>query len=221
MYRTLVFCIAALTSSFATANPDAVLPPGASVNTKTPEQLSVEWWQWAISTDDEINPVRDLTGANCAVGQSGSVWFLAGGFGSSKIRRTCTVPAGKSLFFPVINMVYMPAKGYKLLTCEEAKTAAALNNKTAIDLFAELDGVPMPDVRRYRVTTHGCFDAYARIPEVQRPIKGYPAASDGYWLVLRPLEKGKHVIKFGGRYNRNSNEYGRMVQDIEYELVVR
>lgn len=25
-----------------------------------------------------------------------------------------------------------------------------------------------------------------------------PSASDGYWLGLRPLAKGKHTLRFGG-----------------------
>jgi hypothetical protein len=221
MNRLLVLCLTLLMGTCAIADPNAVLQPGAAVNARTSEQLSAEWWQWAMSADDEISPIRDSTGANCSVGQKGAVWFLAGGFGSSKIRRTCTVLAGRSLFFPIINMVYMPARGYKTLTCEQARAAAALNNDTAIDLFAELDGVPIPDLRRYRVATQQCFDAYARIPEFKRSINGFPSASDGYWLLLQPLAKGKHLLKFGGRYNRSSEDFGRMVQDIEYELLVQ
>jgi len=67
----------------------AVLPPGSKADDRSAEALSIAWWQWAMSIPDEVNPVRDLTGANCDVGQQGKVWFLAGGFGSSKIRRKC------------------------------------------------------------------------------------------------------------------------------------
>jgi len=220
MFRVMVLCLAAWAVPWAWASPDVLLPPGASVDDSTPAQLSAEWWQWALSAEREFNPVSDLTGTHCAVGQSGAVWFLAGGFGPSKIRRTCAVPSGKSLFFPVINMIYMPARGYAPMSCDERKAAAAVNNENAIDLFAEIDGVPVPDVQRYRVTTPSCFDVYARIPEAQRRVNGFPSASDGYWLLLRPLDKGTHVIKFGGKYNRNSDAYGRMIQDIEYELLV-
>ncbi|MBA5606813.1 hypothetical protein H3H36_15770 [Duganella sp. FT3S] len=198
---------------------DVVLPPGASVAGHSVPQLAGEWWQWVESASDEDSPVNDRSGAKCAVGQQGDVWFLAGGFGSSMIHRTCTVPEGKHLFFPVINMVYWRHEGGNA-SCEQVKRYAALNNNTALDLFAEIDGVAVDGVSQYRAASEQCFDAYARVPVGQYPNSAYPAATDGYWLLLPPLAKGRHVVKFGGRYNRASPAHGRMLQDIEYELLV-
>ncbi len=122
--------LAAFLSSPACADPIAA---------PAPAQLTADWWQWAMSTSEEDSPVADPTGANCGVNQRGNTWFLAGGFGSSKIQRTCTVPS----------------------------------------------------------------------------------ATDGFWLLLNPLPPGRHTLKFGGRYNHESTDYGRMVQDIEYVLNVQ
>lgn len=200
---------------------DLVLPPGASIPPTTLSQFTTEWWQWALSQPNSTNPVRDRTGAHCGAGQAGPVWFLAGGFGSSKIRRTCTVPAGKALFFPIINMVYLPPRQDSAYSCAEAKVDAALNNDTAINLFAELDGAPIQNVKQHRISSETCFDAYARIPAPYRPYNAYPSASDGYWLLLKPLKPGRHLLKFGGRYNNKSQQAGRMIQDIEYVLIVQ
>jgi hypothetical protein len=195
-------------------------PRQVDVGRGTP-QLSAAWWQWAMSTPEEDSPLADLTGEKCAVSQAGGTWFLAGGFGSSKIRRTCTVPSGKALFFPLVNMVYWPQRGAAEVTCEETRFAAALNNDTALDLFAELDGVAIGDLRQYRLRTETCFDVFARVPASAGPYNAYPSATDGYWLLLEPLPKGRHVLKFGGRYNSASDNYGQMVQDIEYVLLVQ
>jgi hypothetical protein len=204
-----------------TGCPEAppVLAPGTPVDGRSPEELSAQWWQWAMSQPEGTNPVADRTGAHCGVGQSGPVWFLAGGFGSTKVHRTCTVPAGRTLFFPLVNMVYMngPAGGY---TCERARAAAALDNDTALDLFATIDGADVADLDRYRVASTTCFDVFARRPESARPHDGFPAASDGFWLTVAPLPKGRHELAFGGRYASSADEYGRMAQDIEYTLVV-
>lgn len=218
--RTLALCIgiAAPLTSYAT---DAVLPPGSSIAGRSPSQLAAQWWQWAMSAPDDENPVNDSTGAHCAVGQRGPVWFLAGGFGSSKVHRVCTIPPGRALFFPVINMVYLPRQGDPTFNCERAKAAAAINNETTLDLFAELDGVPIEQVKRHRVSSEKCFNVFARVPSAKRPYKAYPSATDGYWLLIKPLDKGRHVLKFGGRYNHSSSAFGRMVQDIEYELIVQ
>ena len=70
------------------------------------KQLSAEWWQWALSIPTSENPQLDATGEDCVVGQRGEVWFLAGILGGGTATRTCSVPAGKSSFFPVVNSVF-------------------------------------------------------------------------------------------------------------------
>nr|WP_297351433.1 hypothetical protein [uncultured Caldimonas sp.] len=208
---TLLYCLALPLAASAVE----VVPP----HSKTPH-MAAEWWQWALSFPRGSGPVADVTGERCALGQRGDVWFLAGAFGSSKVRRTCSIPAGKTLFFPLINMAYWPSRDATNFTCNRAKELAALNNETALDLFAEVDGVSLPNLERLRVASVRCFDAFARVPADEKPYKAYPAATDGYWLQLKPLPRGQHTLKFGGRYNRESGPYARMVQDIEYVLVV-
>lgn len=223
MFRYTVALLIAIAVIPLTANAsdDFVLPAGTPVDGRTASQLTTDWWQWAMSIPAETSPVRDLTGSNCAVGQQGSVWFLAGGYGSSKIHRACSIPEGKILFFPLINMGYWPQKGNNSMTCQQAKAGAALNNETAIDLFAEIDGIAINELKQYRISSNECFDIFERIPSGQHPYNASPSASDGYWLSLKPLQKGHHTLKFGGRYNRNSSSFGHMVQDIEYDLMVQ
>ena len=195
------------------------LEPGERFEGRTLGDWSAEWWKWAMASPSEVNPVADLSGEHCATGQHGDVWFLAGGFGSSKIRRRCAVPAGRSLFFPAVNMVYWKRPGTEGFPCEAAKRYAAVNNDEALDLFVELDGLPIPDVKRFRAKTETCFNAFERVGANAPNV--YPSASDGFWLLLPPLSKGKHILKFGGRYTNGVTDYGRMVQDIEYELLIR
>jgi hypothetical protein len=218
---SLAFVVALSALSSTSFAADFLLPPKSSVEGRSASQLAADWWQWAMSAPREESPIGDMTGAKCTYGQEGPVWFLAGGFGSSKIRRACSIPAGKTLFFPVINMVYWPRRGDAAYTCPQAKAAAALNNDTALDLFAEIDGVAVEGIAQYRFSSEECFDIYARVPPERGPYKAYPAATDGYWLMVKPLSAGRHTLKFGGRYNRNSPSYGRMLQDIEYVLVVQ
>ncbi|MGH8491912.1 MAG: hypothetical protein ACRERR_02220 [Moraxellaceae bacterium] len=221
LYRTLccliVTCLFVTPASAGETQQTSTL---TKVGSGTPK-LTEEWWQWAMSASRSDSPVADLTGASCHVGQRGETWFLAGGFGSSKIRRTCVVPKGKSLFFPIINMVYWPTRYATTFTCEQAKTLAALNNDTAIDLFAEINGEAIGSLKQYRLASTKCFDVFARVPASLGPYKAFPSATDGYWLYIKPLPQGRHVLKFGGKYNRNSGDYGRMLQDIEYVLQVK
>ncbi len=69
----------------------------------SPEGLAARWAQWGASTKTERSPIADLTGEYAGVEQPYDIWFLAGSFGGS-VRRSCTIPANKKIFFPVFNI---------------------------------------------------------------------------------------------------------------------
>ena len=53
----------------------------------------------------ENHPLFDETGEDCDVGQSGKVWFLGGVINETgSASRECTVPTGKAIFFPILNV---------------------------------------------------------------------------------------------------------------------
>src|SRR6185436_15739419 len=107
-HRTLLVLSAllALPAMGWSAELDAVVvPANAPVFGKTQAEWSQAWWQWAGSFDHAESPVADRTGENCHLKQEGPVWFLAGTYGTRRTVRTCTVPQGKHLFFPLINYV--------------------------------------------------------------------------------------------------------------------
>src|SRR5215475_11351924 len=72
---------------------------------------TAQWWQFALSIPTGVNPLTDTAGADCMVGQHDPIWFLAGIFPGGTATRTCAVPAGEWLFFPVINSVQINAPG--------------------------------------------------------------------------------------------------------------
>lgn len=96
--------------SYAVAGnqPPNVLPPDEPHHGASYGEWSGRWWTWAGTQPIPVNPVLDTTGEFCAQGQSGSVWFLAGTFVMpSQVTRTCTIPVGKALFFPVYNLAWI------------------------------------------------------------------------------------------------------------------
>src|SRR6266568_2095937 len=88
-----------------------IFPPNSSPYGKTYGEWSAEQWKWLFSIPLSISPANDFTGANGAQGQSGPVWFLAGSFcpepptpcSNFTLTRILTVPAGKPLFFPILD----------------------------------------------------------------------------------------------------------------------
>lgn len=70
-------------------------------------QRQADWWKWALTQPAATNPVLDTTGQFCAQGQSGSNWFLAGTFDGTPVTRSCTIPASKTVVFPLANEAWL------------------------------------------------------------------------------------------------------------------
>jgi hypothetical protein len=189
-----------------TAVPGVAVPMGEIVEDRTPEMWSVRWWMWAASFRGEESPVTDRKGTRCGAGQEGDTFLLAGGYGSDPVRRTCTVPRGKNVFFPLVTYIVMSEGGRD---CDPLKWEARAMTDKPVSLFAELDGMPIEGVESRRASSGKCFNVNARShgPNV-------PAAADGYWLMLRPLAPGRHTLHFGG-------ELASLSQDITYTLLVQ
>ena len=173
---------------------------------------TAQWWRWTQHA--AIAPYLDPDGRLCDMDQSGSVWFLAGTDGTFEPRRRCVVPEGKYLLLPVINMYYQHrvAKGQSA-NCSQVQARAAVNNDHLVSAVVVLDGKPLGDMRVHRVRSN-CFQP--------NPGDGSStlAASDGYWLMLKPLPRGRHTISVGANYGAPGQAYGDMTQNFEYELDV-
>jgi len=188
------------------------------------------WWQWVFSVPASRTPLIDATGARCGEGQSGAVWFLAGylagGYGGTppitSVTRACTVPVGKTLFFPLVNAEYDPWGVEPVPTADELRAGVRDLVDGTTDRYATLDGVAIPHLDRGRGAAGPfTYDIPAGGDDLLT-LWGYPGAprtvgraySAGYWLMLPPLAPGRHVLRFGGRFADGSP------MDVTYHLTV-
>lgn len=219
----VILCLCATTvfaDDASKADPDALLVDVAGlVDGRDLSDYANDWWQWAYSMPQSESPLRDMTGDKCGVNQEAAVWFLAGGFGSSKIARRCTVPADTHIFFPIINMVEYTPPGSRR-TCAQVIAAASANNDRYVQLRATLNGQQFSGLDQYRVASRTCFDLLERVPPEFEPPSYAPAATDGYWLMLKPLPAGEHRLQFQAFYTNEGASFGGMVQNIRYDLTV-
>lgn len=198
----------------ATGSEPAVFAPNETYAGRSQGEWAASWWIWAFSIPDEVNPLRDPKGGLCAMGQQGGVWFLAGALSGGKVNRTCTVPAGKAIFLPLINTVFIGPGKCKGLEAD----AAATSDHLAYAHF-ELDGVALADLSRHRQKSPACFSIDPNGMATQDGSRQM-AATDGYWVMLRPLSPGDHVLKFTAAFNKPDERFGQMKQDIVYRLHV-
>ena len=206
-------------NSFASSSSSPFISPkGFAANPKvygkTYGEWGAEWWKWALSFPDGMNPVQDETGEFCALGQSGHVWFLAGSFGLTGVERHCTIPAGKAIFYPLINTTWVEEPGDEIFTDEEVRwIVASLTSPgdnackmtSTLDTFnmPNLGELPAPITARLRPIVRAQSQKYTtELPE--NNILGFPPGeverliAEGYWVMLPPLTPGEHVLNLYG-----------------------
>jgi hypothetical protein len=219
----------------AQADDDAssqVIPRDANAYGNSYGEWSARWWQWALAIPAATNPVEDTTGAHCAEGQSGPVWFLASSFLGGTFERACTVPAGKALFFPIVQAAFGAGVG----DCEPTVPGVPCNLATlrmaaaasmdAVTLTASLDGGRLRDLHNHRVQspvftlTYPADNVAEKLLGVRVPAGTYaPQVADGYWLMLAPLRKGAHTLHFKAEIT--DGVFAGIVTEVTYHLTVR
>lgn len=156
-----------------------------------------KWWQWAFSIPKSENPILDKSGMNCKKGQNGRVWYLAGTTGNETIaKRTCSMPQNKAILFPLIVTLFSHSEKTDLNRTELIQYTAKDMDLTT-SLRAVVDGTPLTNLSRYRVKSY--FDLNLVKDNIWGVQSGpTQAASDGFWVFLKPLSEGNHTIKFEG-----------------------
>lgn len=174
-------------------------PPSAAARS-----LPARWWSWVESVPAERNPVDDPTGADCALEQPSDVWFLAGTHGGAATR-SCTIPADRPIYFPVINRICTVPSG--------VTSAQALSSCTApVDsATASLDGKPLVAKEE---TSGGIFTFVARMRSSTGFSPGrHRAVAWGLWVGPIDLSPGKHIVRLSG-------QIGSFTTTVRYRLSV-
>jgi hypothetical protein len=160
--------------------------------------LSAEWWQNVVSVPAPQNPILDESGAYCAIGQRGNMWFLYGSYGNAigdPITRECTVPTGRRFLVPIVNVLCTPFEGETV----EDNVKLCKDFIDMVDVKAlTVDGVD----RSSLIKRHGASDKFSTVFPDDNYI-GYPAGiyfsvADGYYAQLPPLAVGAHTIHLQG-----------------------
>src|SRR5882762_7472780 len=69
-----------------------VIPPDARFHCLSYGEWGAQWWRWAYSFPADQFPPSQSGEVDCSLGQSGSVWLLAGTTGQGPVTRECSDP---------------------------------------------------------------------------------------------------------------------------------
>jgi hypothetical protein len=192
-------------SVYASTNQPQLYPPN---NNKS---LGIKWWQWLFSIPKDKNPILDNNA--CDVKQSGPFFYLVGLSSSGSIERTCTIPQGKIIFFPVVNTFQTLEDNDNFDTVAEVRKAVTDIINKASNLHASVDGA---NIKLDNLRAQSALFPL-RIPEnnyLGAPPDIYYTVTDGYWVGLKPLSVGKHEIAFSG-------EIPGVKLDVKYHITIR
>jgi hypothetical protein len=199
--RTITVAIGAILALMVLAVPVAYAQAGQPAGRHQQiRELGAAWWTWALEKPTSKNPqVGDYSGGpKCNGGGERGVWFLAGSLSGGKATRHCTMPVGRRLFFPIVNVFHADPKG----TVNEEKYRRCVNRYMDLTLkgsttFATIDGKRVSGQRAdtplftFDLPKDNVFGA---------PSGAYIGVADGLWVLQHPLSKGEHTVHFGGSF---------------------
>ncbi len=204
--RWLFAVVAVLLVFMCSASAQQVTPvsslvyqPNENIFGMSYAEWSAAWWQYALVFQNSASPIPDTNGQFCNANQGGPVYFLAGAW--QTVTRDCTVPAGKPIFVPIINVECSTVEPPPFLGAsgQEARACAALwMDGIGLDtLKFTVDGRRVLGLSNYRVTSP--FFSFV-MPETDNFLfvdatSGW-SVSDGFWVMLKPLSPGAHVLHF-------------------------
>ncbi|HWZ58406.1 MAG TPA: hypothetical protein VNW46_05460 [Gemmatimonadaceae bacterium] len=168
---------------------------------------SQRWWKWAERVPASENPLVDSVGQTCVNGQRGRVWNLPVLIApATSGTRACTIPNGKALVvnlsgvwndYPCPDTSFHPAPGQSLYAFLIQGAAPIVG--AAHDLTLTVDGQSLPNPTAYRFTSRALtyFTGSTTLDAVLDPCitgRRQAAISDGYFVMIKPLAPGRHVI---------------------------
>ncbi len=179
-------------------------------------------------------PLTDMTGQFCAERQVGKVWFLGGVYQGTTATRNCSIPAGKAIFFPLINNSY---SAFLNDLPESTRTEEFVRGAGSCSVPAEIsvwiDGIKVPRPTRYFTGPGGSqspiynaqmgpnnIGQYSPDPasgaRYAKDLALVPSAEQGYYLFVYPLSVGAHKLRWiaTGCYAADA------LQDVTYHLSI-
>jgi hypothetical protein len=191
--------ILTLISSVAVPNNSAVadsINPGVFARDSSPYGIPygkwlAKWWNWTSSIPAPQHPRDDYTPEKCTMNQEGPVWFLADQLGGRE-ERTCTIPAGKSIFIPLL-VGECEFSTPELKSDEDLRRCASAGNEYGV-IEATVDGDKLKNLDQYR-TQSGFFNiTIAQGNIYETPPGTFRGFADGFFVFLEPLPPGEHRV---------------------------
>jgi hypothetical protein len=157
-------------------------------------EWTAEWWKWFISIPTGDNPINDPSGEKCAHSQQGPVWLLVGS-GGGKAERECTIPSGRAILIPAINVECSYAEDQSLRTDDDLRACATIDQDHVTQTAATLNGSVLQVHRIQSPVFNVTFPADNIFSVHEGSTK---AVAEGFWVFVKPLPPGHYELHVQG-----------------------
>jgi hypothetical protein len=196
------------------ASEDSPIITGNDIYGKPLENWAQDYWRWWATTSPEVEvPVDPVTNfSKCVIGTdtNNTMLFLRDSYDTNYVTR-CSLPVGKPILVPLLIAECDPTvedprtktgRIEDLWACAKDgdETLAAWN--VVLDnevLFKKSGNEQVNEELKNRILVRNSSIFTINLPEVNKfevQPGSYPAVVDGYYLILKPLSTGEHVLKY-------------------------
>lgn len=216
--RTLLSAPVSAVGDHSPAAPASslVYAPHSTVKGKTIGEWTTDWWKWALSFSAPNDPFSDPSGAKAGLHQKGPVFFV-GAPVNNVAHGSFDVPGDKPILVSIVDGELSQLEiGFDKTAAQVAQAASDQIDAVDMSLFhAIIDGHAVSNLASYREVS----PIFHFVAAPNNPI-GVPqghsgiAVADGYFIMLKPLGPGHHVLSFGGTVPA----FGTFVIDANYVI---
>jgi len=195
-------------------------------------EWTARYWQWLLSISKEFSPLYDKTGENSQQQQAGPVFFLVNAPENATVHRVASVPKSKAILCP-INTSLCTNVEHPNLSTQELRIRTVKQESQVSKIGVTVDGKGIMQSSNVDLVEHHRIDSPVfNIQLKENNILGIKvdcdktltctAVSDGYWIMLGPIEEGRktklHMIAEGTCEVDQEQEI-TFKTDVTYDLI--
>jgi hypothetical protein len=238
----LVLSLMPVISSAQSQQGDYIFPVNSSPYGVSFKDWTEKWWQWFLSIPKQHNPNMEnalgdkYQAVDCSYLQdpSSPVFFVPYVMKESgqPAEATCNTSEGKAVMVGIDNG-WMDTGDPRTKGADAQKLASYVKETNIypnkFDITLDGKPVPLTNEEKYRVLSDP-FNVTFPEDTFWEPPGTYQAVADGWYLMLKPLSPGEHILHYTTGYRDHRSDptipIGQgnkepYIQDVTYRLLVK
>lgn len=180
------------------AQAHQLIAPSVPIANLSQSDIAAQFGQWVMNYPIASSPLLDATGANSAVGDQGSYFFLGGSFASDPVVRNVTVRSNQILVINLTSVTDWMGNGLntEALIREEAANVLGINPTLALTVNGAAATLPagfssLEQLRQSSPLFQMIFGPNNPAGWAESVV---PAIVDGYIVAMQALAQGNYQI---------------------------